>query len=370
MRILHLAYEDKNQPGSGGGSVRTHEIGRRLAVRHDVTVVTAGWPGCEDRVEDGVRYVHAGHGRTRARSAGYFARIPTLLRRYEADLIVEDFGAPISTIGVPRLTRTPVVGMVQWMFAAEMAAKYRLPFHLVERWGLRQHRRLIAVSEDLAAEIRRRRPDADVRVVANGVDASAFAVASDPARFPEPTTPLVFLGRLDTAQKGLDVLLDAMPSIPGRRLLIAGDGPDEARLRQAANRLGIADRVGWLGRLSGPDKFSLLAGAALVVVPSRFETFGIVAIEAAASGTPVIGSDIECLRDVIPAAVGTRVPPGDPSALSTAVNDALARPDLLAALSVSARAFARRFDWDALADQQESLFVSIASADDLTRSTP
>jgi glycosyltransferase involved in cell wall biosynthesis len=340
--------------------VRTHEINRRLAENHDVTVLAAGWPGARDRVEDGVRYVHLGSGRTRARALSYFARTPHRARRARADLIIEDFGAPISTVGIPRFTSTPVVAMVQWMFAAELGAKYRLPFRQVERWGIRQHRHFIAVSDDLAGDINRRNPYADVHVVPNGVDPAAFATPSDPARFHDPSAPLVFLGRLDTTQKGLDVLLQALALIPGRQLLVAGDGPDRDKLGRLASDLGVADRVRWLGRVTGAAKYTLLASAAAVVIPSRFETFGIVAIEAAAAGTPVLGSDIACLRSVVPDGVGVRVPADDARALADAAVRLLADPERMVRLSISGRAFARGFDWPAIAARQEDIYRRIA----------
>ncbi|WP_045745229.1 glycosyltransferase family 4 protein [Actinoplanes rectilineatus] len=362
MRILHLAYEDKAQPGSGGGSVRTHEINRRLAGRHDVTVVTAGWPGCRDRVEDGVRYLHAGSGRTRARAFSYFARLPGVLRRHDADLVIEDFGAPISTIGVPRFTDVPVVAMVQWMFAAELGTKYRMPFRRVENWGLRPHRRFIAVSDDLAGQIADRVPGASVQVVPNGVDDIAFTVRSDRGRFLDPRAPLVFLGRFDILHKGLDVLLEAMTRIPDRELLIAGDGPDRARLRRMTERLGLDGRVRFLGRVEGVAKYELLASAALALIPSRFETFGMVAVEAAAAGTPIVGSDIPCLRDVIPDTVGAKVPAGDPVALAEQVNRSLREPALLARRSAAAREYARGFDWTGIAVRQEAIYEEILGA--------
>ena len=362
MKILHLAYEDHAQPGSGGGSLRTHEINRRLAAKgHDITVVAAGYPGAQDRTEDGVKYMHVGGGKTRARAFSYFARLPKIVRGSDADLIVEDFGAPISTIGTPRFTDTPVVAMVQWMFAKEMAAKFRLPFHLVENWGIKAHRRFIAVSADLADAIRARRLGAHVDVVGNGVDQAAFAAVGDPGRFSHPGAPLVFLGRLDNEQKGLDVLIEALAHIPGRRLLIAGDGPDETRLRRLADTLGVTARISWLGRVGGDAKYRLLATAALAVIPSRWETFGIVAIEALAAGTPVVGSDIDCLRDVIPDGAGWRVPPSNPTALAAAVNQALDDPARLVRHSAAGRAFARRFNWDDLADQQDAVYEQVTT---------
>ena len=160
LSVLHLAFEDHRRPGSGGGAYRTHEVARRLARRHQVTVVTTTWRGARDRVEDGVRYVHVGRpGGYLVEVLSYFLALPFVLRRHDADVVVEDFAAPMSSALVPLYERRrPVVALVQWLNAEEKSAQYHLPLHLVQRWGVRLHRRFIAVSEDLAERLRRGNP--------------------------------------------------------------------------------------------------------------------------------------------------------------------------------------------------------------------
>lgn len=306
-RIPHLGFEAPHSPGAGGAALRAHEVDRRLAARGiEVTVVCAPWPGCAETVRDGVRY------RPLPPRLGPLARhrflyqmayfpaitlgLPRLLRRVDPDLVVEDFVPPFSSVCVPHLTRRPVVGVVQWLSAAEMTDRYRLPFHLVERRGLRSHTRLITVGPHLAAELRSRHPAADVTVLPNGLSPAAF-VPPDAA---EPRDHVVYLGRLETKSKGLDLLLRAYArAAPGLTtdLLIAGDCPDERAARALAAQLGIERRLRWLGRVDGDARFHLLARARLVCVPSRSETFGMVAAEALAAATPVLAFDLPCLRD-------------------------------------------------------------------------
>ena len=85
LHVLHLGFEDPLMPGAGGGSVRTHQINRRLAADgFRVTVLTTTFPGAEERVQDGVRYVPvgAGQGRNRlTRLLGYVALLPFEARR-------------------------------------------------------------------------------------------------------------------------------------------------------------------------------------------------------------------------------------------------------------------------------------------------
>lgn len=345
--------------------MRTREINARLAQHHDVEVVTAGWSGARPRTEDGVRWRHTRALPGRGSSLPYFALAPLLARRRGVDVVVEDFAAPISTFGLPRFTRAPVVAVVQWLFAAEKAAQYHLPFDRVETWGLRQHQTFVAVSDGLGARLRERAPRAAVHVVENGVDRSG---PSGPDGLPAlPDSPcLLFVGRLEIAQKGVDVLLRALadPRLAGRDVpvVLVGDGPDEASLRAMAARLGVGHRVRWGGRVEGAGKRALMAGAAAVLVPSRYETFGMVAAEAMAAGAPVVASDVDCLRDVVAHAGGVLVPPERPDVLAAAVADLLDDPARAADLGARGRTASARWDWDVLAEQQERVYLDVVAA--------
>ncbi|GAA2995757.1 glycosyltransferase [Actinokineospora diospyrosa] len=358
LRILHLGFEDPALPGSGGGAVRTHEMNRRLARDHDITVLTTRWPGCADRVQDGVRYEHVGIGRGRThlgRIAGYALALPFVSRRYAADLVVEDFFAPVSSIGAPLWTGRPTIGVVQWLNAGEKSRQYRLPFFLVERAGVRAHRRMVTVSAGIAERLSAMNAAARVEVVANGVDAAAFDTEAPRG------DDVVFVGRLEIAQKGLDLLLTAFAEqahrLPGG-LVLAGTGPDERRLRDMAGRLGISDRVRFAGWVSGAAKYRLFAGARVVAVPSRFETFGMVALEAAACGSPVVAFDIECLREVVPESAGVLVPAFDTTGYGRALAELAADPDRVRRLGSGGREMARAYSWDRLALAQERAYLA------------
>ena len=353
-RILHLGFEDFHRPGAGGGSIRTHEINRRLASAFDVTVVAAKFPGWQDRVEDGVRYVHVGL------EAGYFTSLityfmalPGAVRRFEHDLVIEDFGAPISSALVPLYARAPCLAVVQWLWAKEKARQYHLPFHWFERAGVRLHHRMVTPSDDLAGRLRAANSAAEVHVIPNGVDTASFDVVK-PRR-----QVALFLGRLEMEQKGLDLLLHAFATVAHQttaRLEIAGDGRDRAALEARCRRLGIADRVDFLGRVDGPAKLALLASAQLVCMPSRRETFGMVAVEALACGTPILASDIDNLRHLVRPGTGRLVPAEDPVAYARALLQMLRSPQRCRELGARGREFARGFDWDHIAGQQELVY--------------
>ncbi|MFJ4025951.1 glycosyltransferase family 4 protein [Paenarthrobacter sp. NPDC089989] len=364
MKILHLGFEDPAMPGAGGGSVRTHQINRRLANKgFDVTVLTTRFPGWSERVQDGVRYIPVGFGQGNnrlTRLLGYVARLPFEVRRRRStvDLVVEDFFAPFSSMAAPLWTNAPTIGIVQWLHARDKAREYKLPLHWMERFGVRTHHRIIAVSEGIAERLTMLNPTLHVDVIGNGVDPVARKVLSNRGR------DVLCIGRIEFTGKGLDLLVAAWSEAAGYidgQLLIAGTGPDETKLRAAIDSAGLADRVQFLGWLSGQQKFQAMADARLVVVPSRQETFGLVAIEALAVGTPVIAFDIPCLRENVPAGAGCVVPAFDAGALAQAIRRHYDDPGLEKAGAIG-REFAAGYDWDALADKQATTYCSALAA--------
>ncbi len=373
MRILHLAFEDHRRPGSGGGSLRNREINSRLAaLGHEIEVVTASFAGAAPRTEDGVRY------RARGLRRGY---APSLLshqlclpgvvagatRRMRPHLIVEEFAPLTSSLGIGHWTRTPTVGVAQGFFAEEKARQYHLPASVlcaVQAWGTASHPNVIAVSEDVAARVRAAAPRTRVTVVPNGVD----AVAADAARrrvSHAPHEPYgLFLGRLEIDQKGLDVLLAAAGQLSSRlKLVLAGDGKDRAQLEREIRARGLGDRVQLVGSVHGEAKWDLLAGAAVLVQPSRYETFGISPLEAMACGIPVVVSDLACLRELVPESAGLHVPVGDAPALARAIDAIITAPARRRELGAVGPELARRYSWDEIARHQAEVYEAAVAGD-------
>ncbi|WP_432398732.1 glycosyltransferase family 4 protein [Pseudarthrobacter sp. L19] len=348
-------------PGAGGGSVRTHEINRRLAARgHEVTVLTTRYPGWIVRIQDGVLYVPIGFGKGASRLTrllGYVICLPveTWKRRRMADLVVEDFFAPFSTVASPLWTRMPTIGVVQWLHAVEKSKQYKLPFHLIQRVGVRQHQRLIAVSQDTADNLLEMNPGARVRVIGNGVDRQAFEIP------PRPGKDIVCIGRLEFIGKGIDLLLaawaEAAPFVDGD-LVIAGSGPDAEKCRRLVKESSVSHRVHFIGWIAGSAKFELLNSARLVVVPSRMETFGLVVLEALACSTPVVAFAIPSFNEVLPHGCGWLVRPFEIKALAREIIQRYGAIEELAAAGAEGRKFAATFDWDRLAVLQEGEYLA------------
>ncbi|MEM0129346.1 MAG: glycosyltransferase family 4 protein [Thermoplasmata archaeon] len=169
-----------------------------------------------------------------------------------------------------------------------------------ERWGVSAAQRVIAVSRHLARQLVRHY-GADprrVRVVYNAVRPPED-LSSPEAR----TRDLVlFLGRL-TVMKGPETFLKAVarvaPSFPEIRFVVAGEGPEYPKLVELAATLGIGDRVLFLGKVSEAERKALLGDAAVFVLPSVTEPFGIAVLEAMAAGVPTIVSKTSGVVEVV-----------------------------------------------------------------------
>ena len=142
------------------------------------------------------------------------------------------------------------------------------------------------------------------------------------------------LGRLAglDRRKGFDVVLEALPEIARRvadvTYVIAGDGPDRPRLEAKARDLGLTDRVVFTGYVDEAVKPDLYRAADCFAMPSRGEGFGIVLLEAMASGVPVVASSADGSREAVrDGLLGPAVDPGDPDAVADAVVDALRQPN-------------------------------------------
>ncbi|GAP35857.1 glycosyltransferase family 4 protein [Piscinibacter sakaiensis] len=365
MRILHLDPDDIDSPLAGGGPVRTFEICRRLARRHEVTVLTPTFPGSTpEKLREGVRYLRLGR---RVREHGsshhltYLAALPRAVRRHPHDLLVEDFMPPCSVTWVPLFLPAPRtrIASVQWFFAREYTSWLKLPFHWGEHVGLRLHRHFVVLTEAMQRTIERRRPGAVCRMLPNGVDERLFAQPLQAGR------DLLFLGRLEIQQKGLDLLLQALARIaPAQRptLYLAGNDQEPAALARWLADTGTGAHVRCLGPVDAAGRAHWLQRCRAVVVPSRYETFGMVIAEAEAAGTPVIVWDEAPMNEVASPAA-RRVPAFDVAALAQAMRDAVDEPDeAVLQRGEAARRHARRYDWDRIAAAQEAFYEEVHEA--------
>jgi glycosyltransferase involved in cell wall biosynthesis len=221
---------------------------------------------------------------------------------------------------------------------------------------------LIGNTQDLRNYfIREGWPEERAHYLPNFVDAEALpAVPRSDHGTPEGVPLLLALGRLHR-NKAFDVLLDALANIPDAHLWLAGTGPDEAELKSQAARVGVAQRVHFLGWRE--DAPALLAAADLLVVPSRYEPLGNVVLEGWAHGVPVVAAESTGPASLIEdGETGVLVPVDDAEALSSAINRLLAAPDVMARLAAKGRAhYDATFTEQAVCDQYLAFFREVLS---------
>lgn len=195
------------------------------------------------------------------------------------------------------------------------------PAHALLKVVLDEHAVSTAVSSWLADTAGRMAPGRRIDVAPMPVNVAQFTMSAA-----TPRDGILFVGRLN-AQKGVADLLSALARTPMQSdalrdvtIDIVGDGPDRAALEAQARSLGLWLRIRWHGTLAPDALIALYQRARVVVMPSREEGLGLVAVEAQLCGTPVIAYASGGLVDVVrPDAGGTLVPPGDLDALSAAM---------------------------------------------------
>lgn len=362
MRILHIDPDDIDNPLSGGGPVRTFEIYRRLARRHEITVLTPTFPGSTpEQVREGVRFVRLGR---KVRNHGsshhitFFFALPAAIRRFHYDLLVEDFMPPMSVTMTPLANRKPLIASVQWFFAESLSRQYHLPFFLGERYGIRLYRNFIVLTDGMRRLIESRHPIARCRVIPNGVDSSFFEIVPRHGEF------ILYLGRIDFAQKGLDLMLQAYAQIPVALrlpLVVAGGGFEEARLGAMIAELDLGTWVQPIGKVGSAQRGDLLRDCRFVCVPSREETFGMVILEACAAAKPAVVFDKWPMNEVAVTGGCITVPPFDVDAYARAMGTLFTESEAaMAERGARCRAWADRFRWDAIALEQEALYEEVA----------
>ncbi len=256
--------------------------------------------------------------------------------------------------------------------------------HDTEAWLVREAARTIVCSAAMREEVSAALavPAHDLVQVHNAVDPAAWHTTGrqrdeirDRAGIPADAPLLVLAGRVEW-EKGGDVAVRALPDVRRRnddvRLVLAGSGSQRPSLADLAAEYGVAEAVHFAGHLDEGELAALLAAADVALVPSSYEPFGMVALEASASGTPVIAGAAGGLPEVVTSGeTGLLVPPRDPFALADAIVQLLDNPAYGARLVGAAqREIARRFVWPLVARETEKIYAEAIAEPRAPRSRP
>lgn len=362
-RLSYYSFDSLGNPWvSGGGARRDFEVLKRLAPRWRITLYVGRYPGFVPGTRDGIEVRGLGFGRGNALCRLTFALAANARALCDgADRIGYSLSAfaPVLS-GILRPDRFYAV--LHHIVAGDSVKKYgtlgRVP-RLLEDLILRLGRNFIVSNARVGERIRARNPRARVLLTSNSIDGALLSLPPSIAAPPY----VLFLGRFDIHMKGLDLLVAAFrdtasdPAAPaGLRLVLAGAAAPEAL--QAVRRLVPPE---WEGRIEirpnvdEAGKRSLLSGCLFFASPSRFEGFGIAALEANAAGKAVLASDADGFRDSVQRDVtALLIPVGDEAALRAGLKRLSADGELRARLGSAGRERARGFDWDAIAAREEA----------------
>jgi glycosyltransferase involved in cell wall biosynthesis len=217
-----------------------------------------------------------------------------------------------------------------------------------------------------------RRAQAKLIEMPNGVDTSQFSPGEDAGLrerlgIDRDAVVVAFVATLDRAHhfKRLDLAIDGIARVDGVHLVVAGGGELVDGFRARAAAAGVGDRVHFLGAVPHPELPDVLRSADLFLLTTEPpESFGIVLIEAMATGLPVIATDYPGVRAVVDEATGTLVPRGDPQAVAAALRElAEAGPERRAQIGAAGRAKAEReWSWPSLVERMDAAYAEAIEA--------
>ncbi len=404
MRILHLSWE--YPPVLYGGLGRhVHALANAQAgLGHEVVVITQSpTPQAPGADAGPVQVIRAGEQLDHPGSAGHdllawvsamesaFIRAGLgFVGTWRPDAIhAHDWMVAHAAVELRRATQVPVVATIHATEAGRnggwISSSLSTSIHCVESWLATTADCVITCSATMGAEVEELFGVSGLHIIPNGIDPADWrrpAAATERIRAERPGAHplLAYAGRVEW-EKGIQTLVEAVPllrsHLPGLRVLVAGRGSYSDELHHLAAALGSGEAVEFLGWVSEEDLRAVLAAADLAVVPSLYEPFGLVALEAATIGTPLLVSRTGGLAEFAQEGhLASTFTPGSPDSLARAALADLADPWAMAARADRARAeVLDQFAWCDIAGRTDAVYdaairsVSAAYGDPLADAT-
>jgi glycosyltransferase involved in cell wall biosynthesis len=357
----------------GGAGVYALELSRRLERLCELTVYSCG---AYQSPPDAFAAAWHGTGATRVR----YQYLPTFLRShgiaafyYYALLQHVPQGSDVHLVndlsqGLAFRSASPIVQILHHLPSSELKTSptstrsrgaIRLLAALEER-ALKRAQAIICQSRDTMQIVLDRYPEhtGTIKIIPNGVDVHRFAPSDERIQVDDSEKPLIVcVARGLEARKGIDRLIEAFAIVKrasDAKLVIVGKDSQGLRrqLLAQASALSVADRITLINAVSQRDLVSLYQQATMTVVPSLLEGFSRPALESMACGTPVIGTAVGAIPDMLNEHSGVLVPPGDVHALASAIIDLLLDTKRVMRMGLAARERAVVcFSWDSVAQR-------------------
>lgn len=342
-----------------------------LATRHDVAVLASlatpspefGLYALTDTVEDGLRTLRVRYRRPRLRPLALFCQTVGMmaamlrLRRegWRPDVVhAHVYSAALPALAIGLVSRAPVVVTEHYTgFVRGLITGYE---RLLARFAFERADLVAPVSDDLGVHLRAIAPKATLVTVPNVVDTSVFAAPEERRR--RGSAPVLLNVAALAEKKGHMHLLEAMAELENVTLEVIGDGELRGPLERRARELGLSARVRFSGEQPKGVVAQRMREADLFVLPSLSETFGVVLIEAMASGLPSVATRVGGVPEVVCPDAGILVAPGDPAALAAGVREALERAFDPQAMAAAAE---QRFGREAFAERWTEIYADLLS---------
>jgi alpha-maltose-1-phosphate synthase len=282
------------------------------------------------------------------------------------------YGHVLESAAVAERTGIPLVVSMHYHPADRRETPWRRGLLRVQDMGFgatayRVARALVVETEHEAELVREFAPADRIRIIPPGITLSEWARPEED-RLPDTPLPegyFLFAGRI-ASNKGLPGLFDAVARMePAHRpplVLMGHDWGERPALEAQARRLGIADRVQFLGHVRDPREYrGVMRHARAFVLPSEYEAFGIVLLEAMVAGTPIVATAVGGVPEVLlHGQVGRLVEYDDADALARAMRDVTSDPDGTAERVRKGRERVRAFDWSSAVEQTRELYREVA----------
>jgi len=381
-------WKDDPEPGF------VHELAKRLTDRFQVSVLCPGASGAaRAEVMDGVSIVryryapaswqtlvnHGGMVANLKRHPWKWLLVPAFLlsmllslwreiRRSRPDVLHAHWIIPqgfvAACLGFLGVRLPP---LLVTSHGADLYTLRAWPLSAAKRYVARRAAKLTVVSEPMRQELLALgADDARISVQPMGVDLAAHFTPD--TGVPRSRDEILFVGRL-VEKKGLHVLIEALPSVlaehPAASLTVAGFGPELITHQALVARLGLEDKVRFIGAVAQRELPALYRRAAVFVAPfiearsGDREGLGLVALEAAGCGCPVIASGLPPVRDAFDGLPVTLVEPGQGPELASALSRVLDTPGDGGAATAVRSGLLRRFDWSAVSGAYERLLLGM-----------
>lgn len=349
MNILIFNWRDITHPWAGGAERHLHELAKSWVKQgRKVTLISGGYRGAAHReIIDGIRIIRVGNTYTVYLLAPIYYLLRLRWRRF--DLVIDTaHGLPFFT---PLFTRRRKILIIHHDHSRLWRTEWpkligKIGSMVESRFVPRLYRntRVITLSDSTRSELKKM-GYRDVRAVPPGID-NRFFNGIKIAKSDYPT--ILYLGRL-RRYKRVETLISALPEIKatvtGAKLIIAGTGQDKARLEHLIREKNLTGDIDFVGYVSEAEKKRLLSSSWVLAFPSLIEGWGLVAMEAAISGTPTVGFRVPGVEDAIADKTSGFLVTSR-SQFIKAINKILTDSSLREKMGHSARIWAKDYTWE------------------------